>query len=44
MLFAFKNRDDLEKLEELALIKDQVDELRLKDKVGKRICNEKKSN
>ena len=35
MLFTIKNRDDLEKLEELDSLKNQVDKLRLQHKLGK---------
>ena len=35
MLYSFKDREDLEKLEELASIQDQVKVVRLQDKLGK---------
>ena len=35
MLYLIKNRDDLEKLEELASLQNQVEEIRLLDKSGK---------
>ena len=35
MLFAIKNREDLDKLEELASLQDQVKAVRLQDKLGK---------
>ena len=35
MLYTIKNRDDLEKLEELASLKNQVNERPLQDKSGK---------
>ena len=34
MLFSIKNREDLEKLEEVASLKNQVEEVRLQDKLG----------
>ena len=37
MLFAIKDRKDLETSEELASLKNQVDELRLQDKLSKQI-------
>ena len=40
MLFAIKTRDDLEKLEELASLQNQVEELRLQDKLGKQSFQE----
>ena len=40
MLFAFKNTEDLENLEELAPLKNQVEEFRLKDKLGKQNYHE----
>ena len=41
MLFPIKNRKDLEKLEELVLLNNQVDELRLQDTLGKQNVHEK---
>ena len=35
MLYSIKDREDLEKLEELASIQDQVKVVRLQDKLGK---------
>ena len=40
MLYSFKNKQDLEELEELVLLKNQVDELRLQDKLGKQNFHE----
>ena len=40
MLFPTKNRDDLAKLEQLASLQNQVEELRLKDKLGKQKFHE----
>ena len=34
-MFAIKNREDLENLEELASLKSQVEDFRLQDKLGK---------
>ena len=34
MLYPIKDREDLEKLNELILLKDQVQEIRLQDKLG----------
>ena len=41
MLFPTKNRDDLEKLEELTSIQNQIEEVRLQDKLGKQNFHEK---
>ena len=35
MLYSIKNREDLENLEELASLQNEVDALRLQDKLGK---------
>ena len=35
MLYPIKNREDLEKLEELTSSQNQLDEFRLRDKLGK---------
>ena len=40
MLFAVKIRDDLEKKEELASLKNQVEEVRLQDRLGKQNFHE----
>ena len=40
MLFAIKDREDLEKLEDLGSIENQVEEFRLQDKLGKRNFHE----
>ena len=40
MLFAMKNREDLEILEELAAWKSQVEEFRFQDKLGKQNFHE----
>ena len=40
MLFPLKNREHLEKLEELASLKNQVEEVRLQDKLGKQNFHE----
>ena len=34
MMFAIKDREDLQKLNKLILLKDQVQEVRLQDKLG----------
>ena len=46
MLYSIKNKGDLEKLEELASLQNQVEEVRLRDKLGKQKFhgNIKKSN
>ena len=41
MLFAF-NREDLENLEELASLENQVEEVRLQDKLGTQSFHEKR--
>ena len=41
MLFTSRNREDLEKLEEQSLLKYQVEDLRLQDKLGKQIFHER---
>ena len=40
MLFAIKDREDLEKIEDLGSLKNQMEERRLKDKLGTRIFHE----
>ena len=40
MLFANRNREDLEKLEQLVLLKNQLEDLRLQDKLGKQNYHE----
>ena len=40
MLFAINNREDLDKLEELASLQDQVKVVRLQDKLGKQNFHE----
>ena len=40
MLFPFKNRQELEESEELALLKNQDEELYLEDKLGKQNFHE----
>ena len=40
MLFANRNREDLEKLKQLVLLKNQVEDLRLQDKLGKQNYHE----
>ena len=40
MLYSIKNREDLEKLEELASFQNQVKAVRLQDKLGKQIFHE----
>ena len=40
MLYAIKDREDMEKLEELASLKNEVNEVRLQDKLGKQIFHE----
>ena len=40
MLFPIKDREDLEKLNELILLKDQVQEVRLQDKLGEQNFHE----
>ena len=40
MLFPLKDREDLEKLNELILLKDQVQEVRLQDKLGEQNFHE----
>ena len=40
MLFSVKDREDLENLNELVAIQKQVNEVRLKDKLGKHIFHE----
>ena len=40
MLFPIKNREDLENLEDLASLQNQVEEVRLQDKLGKPIFHE----
>ena len=42
MLFKIKIRDDLENLEELASLKNQVEDLRVQDKLGKQNYHEEK--
>ena len=44
MLFAIKNREDLEDLEEMASLKYQVQEFRLQDKLGKQNYHEDRNN
>ena len=44
MLFAIKNGDDLENLEELASLKNQVEEFRLRDKLRKQNFHENIKN
>ena len=41
MLFTSRNREDLEKLEEQSLLKYQKEDLRLQDKLGKKIFHER---
>ena len=40
MLFAIKNSEDIEKIEELALMKNKLEEFRLQDKIAKQNYNE----
>ena len=40
MLYPIKNVEDLEKLEELASLQNQVNEVRLQDKLGKQNFHE----
>ena len=40
MMFAINNREDLDKLEELASLQDQVKVVRLQDKLGKQNFHE----
>ena len=40
MLFPIKDREDFEKLNELILVKDQVQEVRLQDKLGEQNFHE----
>ena len=40
MLFAINNREDLENLIELVSLQDQVNAVRLQDKLGKQIVHE----
>ena len=40
MLFAFNNREGFKKIEELASLKNQVEETRLQDKLGKQNYHE----
>ena len=40
MLFPIKDREDLEKLNELVLLQDQVKVVRLQDKLGKQTFHE----
>ena len=40
MLYSIKNRDDLEKLSELVLLQNQLEELRLPDELGKQNFHE----
>ena len=40
MLFPIKNRDDNEELEQLAALKNQVDQSRLQDRLGKQKFHE----
>ena len=40
MLFSIKMREDLENLGELVSLKNQVEDLRLKDKLGKQTFHE----
>ena len=40
MMYAIKNRDNLEKLEDVPLLQNQVRELRLQDKLGKQNFHE----
>ena len=40
MLFPFKDREDLEKLNELVSLQDQVKAVRLQDKLGKQNFHE----
>ena len=40
MLFPIKDREDLEKLNELVSLQDQVKTVRLQDKLGKQIFHE----
>ena len=44
MLFTFEKREDLEKIEELASLQNQVEELRLQDKLGEKFCHEDMKN
>ena len=44
MLFAINNREDLDKLEELASLQDQVKVVRLQDKLGKQNFHEDMKN
>ena len=41
MLYSIKNREDLEKLEELASLKHQVEETRSQEIIGKQNFHEK---
>ena len=40
MLYSIKDREDLEKLNELSLLQDQVKAVRLQDKLGKQNFHE----
>ena len=40
MLYSIRNREDLEKLEELASLQDQIKIVRLQDKLGKQNFHE----
>ena len=40
MLFPVKDREDLKKLNELVLLQDQVNEVRLQDKLGEQNYHE----
>ena len=44
MLFPIKNRENSEKLEELASLKNQVEEARLQDRLGKQNFQENIKN
>ena len=40
MLYSVKSKEDIEKLEDLASLKNQVEEIRLQEKLSKKIFHE----
>ena len=41
MLYSIENREDLEEHKELASLQSQIEEVRLRDKIGKQIFHDK---